>query len=103
VRLTVDDFGTGYSSIGHLRRLPVRGLKIERDLVARTTDSEDGRSIVEAILALARALDLEVTAKGVEDGDQVRLLRLLGCDRLQGGHLGEAVPADRFTELHLPR
>jgi EAL domain-containing protein (putative c-di-GMP-specific phosphodiesterase class I) len=84
VGLTIDDFGTGYSSLSYLERFPVDGLKIDRSFVSRLgTNAADG-AIVAAVLALGHALDLTVTAEGVETVEQLQILADLGCDAAQG-------------------
>jgi len=89
VRLVLDDFGTGYSSLSYLRRLPLDAIKIDRSFVMGLGTAEaDARSsdlpIVQAVIALAHALGIEVVAEGIETPEQLRLLRSLGCDRGQG-------------------
>ena len=85
VRLSVDDFGTGFSCLSYLHKLPLHTLKIDRDFVSRLLDSnDDTRCIVEAILTLARNLGLQTVAEGVENDEQLALLRAAGCDLIQG-------------------
>ncbi len=87
----IDDFGTGYSSLAQLSRLPVRALKIDRSLVAGIPADTEASEIVKAILALARALRLEVIAEGVETPAQEQFLRGCGCRQAQGFHYGAAM------------
>ncbi|WP_175561679.1 putative bifunctional diguanylate cyclase/phosphodiesterase [Kaistia soli] len=84
VTIALDDFGTGYSSIGYLRRFAFDKLKLDRSLVVGITSDEAARELCEATIALARALDLRVTAEGVETEGEAVLLRQAGCDYLQG-------------------
>lgn len=84
IRLVLDDFGTGWSSLDTLHRFPFDGLKIDRCLVADLTFNPRAVAIVRAIIQLARELNIHVTAEGVEDTTQLRILQDLGCDRLQG-------------------
>ncbi|HWY23278.1 MAG TPA: EAL domain-containing protein, partial [Nevskia sp.] len=96
-RLGMDDFGTGYSSLSYLRRLPLDKLKVDRQFVADLGSSRQSQAIVSAVLALARTLELEVVAEGVEAPLQARLLREQGC-RLQQGYLyAPPLPADEFA------
>ena len=102
VRLALDDFGTGYSGLAWLRQLPVHALKIDGSFVDglrhRHADPVD-RSIVEALIRMAHALDLEVTAEWVETAQQMEWLTALGCDLGQGRWLGEAGPAESVADL----
>jgi diguanylate cyclase (GGDEF)-like protein len=93
-RLVLDDFGTGYSSLGYLRRYPIDVLKIDRAFVADLGEAGDGEAaLVAAIAAMARALGIETVAEGVETAGQLARLVALGCDHLQGYHLGRPVAA----------
>ena len=96
VRLHIDDFGTGYASMTYVRRLPVNGLKIDRSFVAGLGDSTDDAAIVTAMLALARATDLTVTAEGVESQQQADLLTEAGCELAQGYLWSRALPQDEW-------
>jgi predicted signal transduction protein with EAL and GGDEF domain len=84
VRLSLDDFGTGYFSIGRLRALGFRSLKIDRSFVAHLPGSPEHAAEVDAILALARALGIDVVAEGVETEEQRAFLEARGCSSLQG-------------------
>lgn len=104
LRLHVDAFGTGHSSLQTLHRYPVEALKIDRSFVGALTTSAQGREIVDVIVALGRALGLDVVAEGVETLEQVAILRALGCSSVQGTYLSEAVTgpeAGRFLEQRL--
>jgi diguanylate cyclase (GGDEF)-like protein/PAS domain S-box-containing protein len=99
VRLTIDDFGTGYSSLSYLKRFPVDAVKVDRAFVdGLGTDPHDS-ALVAAIVAMAAALDLEVTAEGVETQAQLAHLKRLGCRRVQGFHLARPMSADAMTQL----
>lgn len=84
LRIAIDDFGTGYSSLSYLRELPVDIVKLDKEFVADIETSSESRAIVEAIMALAQALDLTVVAEGVERRQQFEILHGFGCDIYQG-------------------
>lgn len=103
VTIALDDFGTGYSNFSHLRRLPVHALKIDRsltgDLAGPGQPDPAAEQILTALVSLARALGLAVTAEGVETPDQAARLRTLGCDTAQGWLYGRPGPAERLPAL----
>jgi diguanylate cyclase (GGDEF)-like protein len=84
VRLSIDDFGTGYSSLAYLKQFQVDKLKIDRSFVCDLMSSESDRSIVKAMIELARGLGISTVAEGVEDGAIVDELAKMGCDEVQG-------------------
>ena len=93
VRIALDDFGTGYSSLSYLSRMPLTSLKVDKSFVSGLPDDGDNRAIVRAILAMADSLGLSVTAEGVETVEQVRALKEMACDVLQGYYFSIPVPA----------
>ena len=93
VKISMDDFGTGYSSLGALRRLPIDELKIDQSFVRDMANDPDDESIISAIIAMGRSLNLRVVAEGVEDEDQLARLREKGCDLVQGYLLSRPLPA----------
>jgi len=95
VELAVDDFGTGYSSLAYLKRFPVNVLKIDRSFIDGLGEDPDDTAIVSAIISLAEALKLQVTAEGVETERQLEELRRLGCRRVQGYLLAMPEPPSR--------
>ncbi len=95
----LDDFGTGYSSLSYLKRLPIDGLKIDRSFVRDITEDPDSRAIVEAIVSLARTLNLRLVAEGVETQAQRSLLASMGPIVLQGYLASPPVPAGDFEKL----
>jgi diguanylate cyclase (GGDEF)-like protein/PAS domain S-box-containing protein len=99
VRLVLDDFGTGYSSLGYLTRLPLDALKIDRTFIDGLGTEPHDTAITEAIIAMSRALSLEVIAEGVETPLQIRELTRLGCLLAQGFYFSRPVPAREVSNL----
>jgi diguanylate cyclase (GGDEF)-like protein/PAS domain S-box-containing protein len=99
VQVAVDDFGTGYSSLAYLQRLPIDRLKIDRAFINDLGGSPfDAAPLVQAIIALAHTLGMEVVAEGIETEAQVDTLQRLRCEIGQGYLLGRPVPADQLLE-----
>lgn len=98
VRLAVDDFGTGYSSLNYLRRLPVDMLKIDRSFIS-TLEERGTHAIVRAIATMAAALDMQVTAEGIETAEQLAQARALGCETGQGYYFAQPMPAEALLTL----
>jgi diguanylate cyclase (GGDEF)-like protein/PAS domain S-box-containing protein len=101
VGVAIDDFGTGYSSLSYLDRLPVDVVKIDRSFLALVLSPDDRAPVVEAALAVARSLDLQVVAEGVETPAHVALLVRLGCHRAQGFFFGRPVPREAAERVLL--
>jgi diguanylate cyclase (GGDEF)-like protein len=99
VRIALDDFGTGYASIGFLRRFRFEKLKLDRSLIDLAGGDESSRAMMLSSIALARALDMGVTAEGVETEEQAALVRLAGCDQIQGWLYHRALPAAEIDRL----
>lgn len=99
IRLALDDFGTRYSSLGMLGRGEFAKIKIDRSFVnGAAAGKKSDRAIVEAIIALARGLDLEVTAEGIETNEEAEHMERMGCMQLQGFHFGRPMPADAIEQ-----
>ena len=88
IRIALDDFGTGFASIGYLQRLSFDRIKIDRSFVTHVAESGRAADMARAIVSLAEALDLAVTAEGIETEAQAAIMRLIGCTRLQGWLFG---------------
>jgi diguanylate cyclase (GGDEF)-like protein len=101
LRIALDDFGSGYSSLAYLQRFPFDMLKIDRGFVTPLGRSENSGVIVQAIVALGRALGLSVLVEGVETEEQRVLLRLAGCDEMQGFLFAKAAPREAIDKLLL--
>jgi EAL domain-containing protein (putative c-di-GMP-specific phosphodiesterase class I) len=91
VHVALDDFGTGYSSLNMLRTLPLDAIKIDRSFITPLTGSKSARELAGKIVEIARLLDLEIVAEGVEEQAELTLLSDIGCDLVQGFLLSEAL------------
>jgi diguanylate cyclase (GGDEF)-like protein len=99
IRIALDDFGTGYSSLNYLKRYPVDRIKIDRSFVSPLAYGSKANAIVEAMITLSHALDMAVTAEGVESSEQRDILVALGCNTLQGYLLSAPISAERIERL----
>ncbi|CAG7855773.1 putative signaling protein [biofilm metagenome] len=98
IKLSVDDFGTGYSSLRYLNRFPLDALKIDRSFVKDLPESTDASAIVNAVLALAKALKLKTIAEGVETEQQLAFLRKTSCNAVQGYFFAKPLPVAEFQD-----
>lgn len=99
IRIALDDFGAGYSSLGYLTQIPIDIIKIDRSFVSRLPQDSGSTSIVRAILALAEALGVEVTAEGVETELQAKTLQAMACRHVQGYHFSRPVAPQDIPAL----
>ena len=99
VQVAIDDFGTGYSSLAYLKRFSAQALKLDQSFVRGLPHNADDQAITQAVVALAHSLRMQVVAEGVENAAQQEALCALGCDVLQGYHLGRPVPAEQLAAL----
>ncbi len=97
--LSLDDFGTGYSSLNYLRNFPIDKIKIDRSFIKDINEKTDNVKIVKAIISLAQSLGLKVVAEGVENGDQLNILKKLGCHEVQGFYLAEPMSLEKITGM----
>ncbi|MEM7313420.1 MAG: EAL domain-containing protein, partial [Planctomycetota bacterium] len=96
--ISIDDFGTGYSSLAYLQQFPIDRLKIDRAFVKDYPGTDDG-VIATSIVALAKALGLKSLAEGVEDQEQLDLMKSLDCDEYQGYFFSRPIPGDEILDL----
>jgi diguanylate cyclase (GGDEF)-like protein len=94
--IAIDDFGTGYSNIARLRQLPVDRVKLDRSLIEHVVDHAEARTIAQAIIGLVHGLGCEAVAEGIEHEDQAAVLRVLGCDVLQGYAVAQPMVEEEF-------
>ena len=99
VRLSIDDFGTGYSSLSYLKRFPINTLKIDRSFINDICTDPDDAAIVTAIIAMAKSLNIDIVAEGVETQAQLDFLEKKSCNLAQGFYFSEAIPEDDFIAL----
>jgi diguanylate cyclase (GGDEF)-like protein/PAS domain S-box-containing protein len=97
LRVYLDDFGTGYSSLSYLKRFPLETLKIDKSFVQDMQHDGNERSLVQAIIAMARSLGLTVVAEGVESAGHLQILREMGCHYAQGYYLSRPLPIEDFA------
>jgi EAL domain-containing protein (putative c-di-GMP-specific phosphodiesterase class I) len=101
IRIALDDFGTGYSSLTYLQKFPVDKIKIDRSFVHSLDLEGASDAIVQAIVSLARAMNVAVTAEGVETETQRNALQGIGCDELQGFLLSGPLPSEEIDRLFM--
>ncbi|MGB5328830.1 MAG: EAL domain-containing protein [Gammaproteobacteria bacterium] len=99
VRLSVDDFGTGFSALSYLKNYPVSTVKIDRSFIMDLPGDKENEVLVQAIIAMAHGLRLEVIAEGVETAEQWEYLRALECDYVQGYYFGKPMPQADFEDF----
>jgi EAL domain-containing protein (putative c-di-GMP-specific phosphodiesterase class I) len=99
VRLAIDDFGTGFSSLAYLQRLPANQLKIDKVFIDALGVSAEGSAIVRAVAELARTLNMQTVAEGIETRQQHRILQALSCDLGQGYHFARPLKAEAVASF----
>lgn len=99
IEIALDDFGTGYSSLSYLRRLPIDYLKIDRSFIQDVTEDYRSAELVKTIVQLAKSLELDVVAEGIETKEQLQLMQTFGCTEAQGYYIGRPVPREQFEAM----
>ncbi len=99
IRIAIDDYGSGLSSLAYLKQLPAQELKIDRMFVSGLTNSNRDPLLVRSSIDLAHALEMEVTAEGVDTAMSLSLLRIMGCDLLQGYFISPPLPLPQLIEF----
>ncbi|MFW6263489.1 MAG: EAL and GGDEF domain-containing protein [Thermotogota bacterium] len=97
--ISIDDFGTGYSSLSYINSFPIDYIKIDKSFVDRIASEENSRSIVRTIISLTESLGAKTIAEGVETKEQLKILKDLGCDIIQGYYFYKPMPASSILEL----
>lgn len=99
VKLLVDDFGTGYSSMAQMQQLHLDVLKVDQSLTSKLGRGAPAKVFYQAIVAMGHALNMTITAEGVETLEQVDMLTELSCDEIQGFIVAKPLPSERFQQF----
>ena len=99
--ISLDDFGTGHSGLAHLKRYPIRGIKLDMAFIQGLAEDAGARDLVRAIVAFGKSVGMEVLAEGVETSEQRAFLADIGCDAIQGYLIARPLPGDQFETLAL--
>ena len=97
--ILMDDFGSGYSSLNVLKDIDIDVLKIDMRFLSKGSSEERGEKILEAVIKMAKSLDMLVIAEGVEEEKQVKMLKRLGCDYIQGYYFAKPMPKKDYVKL----
>jgi EAL domain-containing protein (putative c-di-GMP-specific phosphodiesterase class I) len=99
ISIVIDDFGTGFSSMSYLKSFPINMLKIDKSFILGLPDSSEDVAITQAVIAMSHNLNIKVIAEGVEEIEQIELLRDYGCDFIQGFYYARPMPFDQLFKL----
>lgn len=97
IKVSIDDFGTGYSSLAYLRKLPIDKIKIDRSFITEVETNDSDMTIVKSMIKLSHGLGKRVLAEGVENKEQLNILRSLGCDAVQGFYIDKPLPEEKLV------
>lgn len=101
IQISLDDFGTGYSSLSYIKRFDIDRIKIAKELIDHIAIDHNARLIVNAIILMAKGLDLSVIAEGVEHFEQLEILKEMGCDAIQGYYYSKPLTQRAFEEKYI--
>jgi diguanylate cyclase len=101
IKVSIDDFGTGYSSLAYLRKLPIDKIKIDKSFIEEVESNDSDFTIVKSMVELSHGLGKRVLAEGVETEEQLRLLRNIGCDAVQGYYVSKPVPENDLKKYFI--
>jgi EAL domain-containing protein (putative c-di-GMP-specific phosphodiesterase class I) len=99
IQVVIDNFGTGYASLSYLKHLPIDGLKIDHTFIDGLPDDRGNAAIIQAVTTLARSLGIEAMVEGVENAQQLKALRALECDLMQGSFISEPLPLSELEDF----
>jgi EAL domain-containing protein (putative c-di-GMP-specific phosphodiesterase class I) len=99
IKIAIDDFGTGYSSLSYLNNFPANILKIDKSFIDKMNSGESSKQYVAAIISIGHIMGFEVISEGVEEEDQLKTLREIGCDYIQGYIWGKPMPKEEAEKL----
>jgi EAL domain-containing protein (putative c-di-GMP-specific phosphodiesterase class I) len=98
IQISIDDFGTGYSSLSYLKRFPIHTLKMDKSFIDHVTDDEEDASFARMVIGIAKSLNLDLIAEGVESESQLEFLRAEGCKLIQGFYFSKPLSSDKALE-----
>ena len=96
--IAIDDYGTGQSTLSYLKKFPADEIKIDQTFIRQLTEQTSDQILVRSTIAMAHELGFKVTAEGVEDEASMTMLTAMGCDTIQGWHIGKGVRAEDLEE-----
>jgi len=98
IQISIDDFGTGYSSLSYLKRFPIHTLKMDKSFIDHVTDDEEDASFARMVIGIAKSMNLDLIAEGVETESQLEFLKAEGCKLIQGFFFSKPLSAENARE-----